>query len=278
VLPTTPVRTDNGRGARLMAMQAIRSALVTGSTGGLGLAVADGLAAAGFNIVLHGLEKTAAMEPTTAALARHGIRAVYCQADIAELGAVDRLMGFAADAFGGPDIVVNNAVVRHFAPVEEFSIADWQRSLAVNLTAPLRIIQLALPGMRARDFGRIINLASQYSQRGARNRIDYVTTKTGILGLTRTVALETTGTGITCNAVSPGTLPTPAIYTRIDALAASRGLSREDAVREYMKERQPSGRFVEPADVAAAIVFLCGPAGRDITGAVIPVDGGWSAA
>jgi 3-hydroxybutyrate dehydrogenase len=261
-----------------MAMQQIRSALVTGSTGGLGLAVAEGLAAAGFNIVLHGLEEPAAMEPITAALARHGIRAVYCQADIADLGAVDRLMGFAADAFGGPDVVVNNAVVRHFAPVEEFSIADWQRSLAVNLTAPLRIIQLALPGMRARDFGRIINLASQYSQRGARNRIDYVTTKTGILGLTRTVALETTGTGITCNAVGPGTLPTPAIYTRIDALAAARGLSREDAVREYMKERQPSGRFVEPADVAAAIVFLCGPAGRDITGAVIPIDGGWSAA
>jgi 3-hydroxybutyrate dehydrogenase len=262
----------------MMAMQPIRSALVTGSTGGLGLAVAEGLAAAGFNIVLHGLEAAAAMEPTTAALARHGIRAVYCQADIADLGAVDRLMGFAADAFGGPDVVVNNAVVRHFAPVEEFSIVDWQRSLAVNLTAPLRIIQLALPGMRTRDFGRIINLASQYSQRGARNRIDYVTTKTGILGLTRTIALETTGTGITCNAVSPGTLPTPAIYTRIDALAASRGLSREDAVREYMKDRQPSGRFVEPVDVAAAIVFLCGPAGRDITGAVIPIDGGWSAA
>jgi 3-hydroxybutyrate dehydrogenase len=261
-----------------MTTQRLRSALITGSSGGLGLAVAEGLAAAGFNTVLHGLEEAAVMQPITAALAaRHGIGAVYCQADLADLGAVDRLMKFVADAFGGPDVVVNNAVVRHFAPVEEFSIADWQRSLAVNLTAPLRIIQLALPGMRARDFGRIVNLSSPYSQRGARNRVDYVTTKTGILGLTRAVALETAGTGVTCNAVGPATLPTPAIYTRIDALAEARGLSREDAVREYIKERQPSGRFVELADVAAMIVFLCGPAGRDITGAVIPMDGGWSA-
>jgi 3-hydroxybutyrate dehydrogenase len=262
----------------MMATRPLRSALVTGSSGGLGLAVAESLAAAGFNIVLHGLEEAAVMAPPTAALtARHGIGAVYCQADLADPGAVDRLMQMASDAFGGLDVVVNNAVVRHFAPVEEMSIADWQRSLAVNLTAPLRIIQLALPGMRARDFGRIVNLSSQYGQRGARNRVDYATTKTGILGLTRTVALETAGTGVTCNAVSPGTLPTPAIYTRIDALAQARGLSRQDAVREYMKERQPSGRFVELADVGATIVFLCGPAARDITGAVIPIDGGWSA-
>jgi len=262
----------------MMVTQPLRSALITGSSGGLGLAVAESLAAAGFNIVLHGLEEAAAMQPATAALtARHGIGAVYYQADLADLGAVDRLVQLASDAFDGLDVVVNNAVVRHFAPVEEMSIADWQRSLAVNLTAPLRIIQLALPGMRARDFGRIVNLSSQYGQRGARNRVDYATTKTGILGLTRTVALETAGTGVTCNAVSPGTLPTPAIYTRIDALAATRGLSREDAVREYMKERQPSGRFVELADVGATIVFLCGPAARDITGAVIPIDGGWSA-
>jgi 3-hydroxybutyrate dehydrogenase len=261
-----------------MTTQQLRSALVTGSSGGLGLAIAENLAAAGFNIILHGLEEAAIVQPRAAALvARHGVGGVYCQADLADPGAVDHLMRYASNAFGGPDVVVNNAVVRHFAPVEEMSLADWQRSLAVNLTAPLRVIQLALPGMRARDFGRIVNLSSQYGQRGARNRVDYATTKTGILGLTRTVALETTGTGITCNAVSPGTLPTPAIYARIDALASAKGLSREEAVREYMKERQPSGRFVELADVAATIVFLCSPAARDITGALIPIDGGWSA-
>jgi 3-hydroxybutyrate dehydrogenase len=262
-----------------MAAQPSRSALVTGSSGGLGYAIAESLAAAGFNIVLHGLADKVEMEPARVALAqRFGIGAIYCAADLADIAAVDRLMAVAHDAFGGPDVVINNAVVRHFAPVEELSIADWQRSLAVNLTAPLRIIQKALPGMRARDFGGIVNLSSQYAQRGARNRIDYVTTKTGILGLTRTVALETAGTGVTCNAVSPGTLPTPAILARIDALAIARQLSHDDAVREYMKERQPSGRFVDVADVGAAIAFLCGPSGRDITGAVIPIDGGWSAA
>jgi 3-hydroxybutyrate dehydrogenase len=256
-----------------------RSALVTGSGGGLGYAVAESLAAGGFDIILHGLDAPEVIEPARAALAaHHGIAVEYCQADLADPAAVDRLMQFAIDAFGGPDVVVNNAVVRHFAPVEQFVLADWQHSLAVNLTAPFQIIQRALPGMRARDFGRIVNLSSQYAQRGARNRVDYVTTKTGILGLTRTVALETAGTGITCNAVSPGTLPTPAIAARIDALAVAQGLSQDDAVREYMRQRQPSGRFVRLADVGATIAFLCGPAGRDITGAVIPIDGGWSAA
>jgi 3-hydroxybutyrate dehydrogenase len=256
-----------------------RSALVTGSGGGLGYAAAESLAACEFNIILHGLDEPQAMEARRTALeARHGIAVVYCQADLADLVAVDRLMQFANETFGGPDVVINNAVVRHFAPVEQFALADWQRALAVNLTAPFHIIQRALPGMRERDFGRIVNLSSQYAQRGAKNRVDYVTTKTGILGLTRTVALETAGTGITCNAVSPGTLPTPAIAERIDALAAARGLSHADAVHEYMKERQPSGRFIRLEDVGATIAFLCGPAGRDITGAVIPVDGGWSAA
>jgi 3-hydroxybutyrate dehydrogenase len=256
-----------------------RSALVTGSGGGLGYAAAESLAAGGFNIVLHGLDEPQAVESQRAALAaRHGIAVVYCQADLADLMAVDRLMQFANETFGGPDVVVNNAVVRHFAPVEQLALADWQRSLAVNLTAPFHIIQRALPGMRTRDFGRIVNLSSQYAQRGAKNRVDYVTTKTGILGLTRTVALETAGTGITCNALSPGTLPTPAIAARIEALAAARQLSQQEAVREYMKERQPSGRFVRLEDVGATIAFLCGPAGRDITGAVIPIDGGWSAA
>lgn len=262
-----------------MGMSPRRSALVTGSGGGLGYVIAESLAASGCDIVLHGLDEPAAMEPARAALeTRHGISAVYCRADLADPSAAARLVRFASDAFGGPDIVVNNAVVRHFAPVEDFAIADWQRSLAVNLTAPLQIIQCALPGMRARDFGRIVNMSSQYGQRGARGRVDYVTTKTAILGLTRAVALETAGTGITCNAVSPGTLPTPAISSRIDALAQARQLTREAATCEYMKERQPSGRFVQLEDVGAAIAFLCGQAGRDITGAVIPIDGGWSAA
>jgi 3-hydroxybutyrate dehydrogenase len=256
-----------------------RSALVTGSSGGLGYAIAESLAAAGHDVMLHGVEEPGLVEPARSGLqSRYGARAVYCRSDLSELAGVERLMAFTRDTFDGPDVVVNNAVVRHFAPIERFSDADWQQSLAVNLTAPFHLIRLALPAMRLKDFGRIVNLSSHYGQRGALNRVDYVTTKTGILGLTRAVAMETVGTGITCNAVSPGTLPTPAIMSRIDAIASSRGIPREDATREYMKERQPSGRFVRLEDVGAMVAFLCSPAGRDITGAVIPIDGGWSVA
>ncbi|WP_298967887.1 SDR family oxidoreductase [uncultured Methylobacterium sp.] len=253
-----------------------RTALVTGSTGGLGLACAEALAAAGHAVVLHGLDDPEAAEPVRAALAaRHSVAVAYRRADLADPAAIDAL---AACIPGGPDILVNNAVVRHFAPAEEFSAADWDRALAVNLSAPFHLARLALPGMRARDFGRIVNVASLYAERGARRRIDYTATKAGLVGLTRTLALETAGTGVTCNAVSPGTVPTPAILARIAALAKERGLSEAEATRLYLSERQPSGRFVQPEDVAALVVFLCGPAARDITGAVIPVDGGWSVA
>jgi 3-hydroxybutyrate dehydrogenase len=256
-----------------------RSALVTGSTGGLGYAVAESLAAVGHDVVLHGIDDPEVVEPARSALqTRHGGTVGYCRADLSRLVEVERLMSVAHETCGGPDIVVNNAVVRHFGPIERFSAADWQLSLDVNLTAPFHIIRLALPGMRAADFGRIVNMSSHYGQRGAQSRVDYVTTKTGILGLTRAVALETVGTGITCNAVSPGTLPTAAIVNRIDAIAAVRGISRDEATQDYMRERQPSRRFVRPEDVGAAVAFLCSPAARDITGAVIPIDGGWSAA
>jgi len=255
-----------------------RSALVTGSTGGLGYAVAESLAAAGHDIVLHGMDDLEKVDPARIAMqTRYGVTVAYCRADLSDLASIERLMSFVRETCNGPDIVVNNAVVRHFAPIEEFSAADWQLSIDVNLTAPFHIIRLALPGMRAADFGRIVNMSSYYGQRGARDRVDYVTTKTGILGLTRAVALETAGTGITCNAVSPGTLPTPEIIGRIDAIAAARGLSHDEATRDYMKGRQPSGRFVRLEDVGAAVAFLCSLGARDITGAVIPIDGGWSA-
>ena len=257
-----------------------RSALVTGSTAGLGYAVAESLAAAGHDIVLHGIDEPENVEPARTALqARHGTTVVYCRADLSDLAQIERLMNFTRDACGGPDIVVNNAVVRHFARIEQFSPADWQLSLAVNLTAPFHIIRLALPTMMAADFGRIVNMSSHYGQRGAqepRRLCDHQ--DRDCRPNTRAVTLETVGTGITCNAVSPGTLPTPAIISRIDAIAAARGISRDEATRDYMLERQPSGRFVRLEDVGATVAFLCSAAARDITGTVISIDGGWSAA
>jgi 3-hydroxybutyrate dehydrogenase len=167
-------------------------------------------------------------------------------------------------------------VVRHFAPVENFPTERWEEALAVNLSAAFHAIRLTLPGMRARGFGRIINLASPYSFIGTVNRIDYVTTKTAILGLTRAVALEAAGTDITCNAVAPGTVQTPAIESKIKSIAERQGVSVEAATRDYLAERQPGGRFIALEGVAALIVFLCGPKARDISGAAIPLDCGWT--
>ena len=255
-----------------------RSALITGSTGGLGRAIAEGLAAQGCNVALNGVLSDAEMAPALEALrAAHGIKAIYDGADQRRPEAIAAMVARVEAAFSGIDILVNNAVVRHFAPVEAFPTERWQEALAVNRSAPFHTIRLALPGMRPRGFGRIVNLASPYSFKGTVNRIDYVTTKTAILGMTRAVALETAGSGITCNAVAPGTLPTPAIEGKINAIAEAQGVSVEVATRDYLAERQPGGRFISMEGVAALIAFLCGPQSGDISGAAIPLDCGWTA-
>jgi 3-hydroxybutyrate dehydrogenase len=252
-----------------------RHALVTGATAGLGLAVAEKLAAAGCHIALNGLDDGNA---TAADLsARFGVKAIFIRADLSQETEIETMMN-EIGRFGDLDIVVNNAVVRSFAPVEEFASTDWNRALAVNLSAPFHIIKRALPGMKQRGFGRIINMSSIYATRATENRVDYVTTKTALLGLTRAVSLETIRTGVTCNAISPGTLPTPAIRTRIAALAEKERLSPQEAESRYLSQRQPSRRFVNPGAVGDLVVFLCGPSGADISGAVLPIDGGWVAA
>lgn len=257
-----------------------KTALVTGSLAGLGYAIAEGLAASGCNIVLNGLS---AADDADARGAREtlerksGAGVIYEQADVAELPEIERLVANGARRFGAIDIVVNNAVVRHFQPVEKLDPADWNASLTVNLTAPFNIIRLTLPMMRARGWGRIFNLSSYYGFRAAEARIGYVTTKTALLGMTRAVALEVDGTDITCNAIVPGTLPTPDILGRIRKMAEKEGISEAEATRKYLAGRRPAGRFVASESVAAMIVFLCGPGGRDTNGAALPVDGGWLA-
>jgi 3-hydroxybutyrate dehydrogenase len=255
-----------------------KTALVTGSAGGIGQAMAEGLARAGCNVVLHGIEPEAAVRPVQAALERaHGVRAGYVRADLTDPHAIERMMEEIAREHGGVDVLVNNAVTRHFAPIESFPVESWDKAMAVNVSAAFHTIRLALPAMRARGWGRIFNMTSVYGARGAANRIDYVTTKTALVGMTRVVALETINQGITCNAICPGSVLTPNIDTRLQALMAEQDLDRDAATRLFLAGKQPIGRFVESSHIAELLVFLCGPAGRDITGAMLPVEGGWLA-
>ena len=251
-------------------------ALVTGATAGLGLAVAESLAGAGANIVLHDL--VAPQEAADRLGARFDVTVIAAEADLSQRPAIEAMIAGLLGRCGAIDILVNNAVVRHFAAVEHFPPDEWDRALAVNLSAPFHLIRLALPAMKQRGWGRIINMASIYSTRAIEDRIDYVTTKTAILGITRAVALETARTGITCNAIAPGTLPTPAIESKIAAIAAQAGRTVKDATENYLAERQPSRRFIGMEAVGALVAFLCSAAAQDITGATLPIDGGWSIA
>lgn len=254
-----------------------RTALVTGSTGGLGLAIAERLLKEGCRVMLHGLEAPGQMDAELRRLdALAPGRAVYQAEDISHADGVANLLRATEAAFGGVDILVNNAVVRHFAPVEEYDVARWDEALAVNLSAPFHAIRAVLPGMRARGYGRIINLGSVYSLFASPNRIDYVTTKTGLMGLTRVVALEVAGTDLSCNLICPGALPTPTMSARIAAMAATESLSLEEATRRFLATKQPGGRFISPDAVSGLIVFLATPEARDINGATLPVDAGWS--
>ncbi|UFW48079.1 MULTISPECIES: SDR family oxidoreductase [Bradyrhizobium] len=259
-----------------MAVMKGKWALVTGATAGLGRAMADGLAGAGANIVLHDLiaPKQAADELRD----RFGVEVIAAGADLAQREAIETMMADLLDRCGAIDILVNNAVIRHFSAIEQFPPEKWEQALAVNLSAPFHLIRLALPAMKQRGFGRIINLGSIYSSRAVEERIDYVTTKTAILGITRAVAMETARSGITCNTICPGTLPTPAILNKIAGIAANSGRPVDDVTREYLGERQPTRRFIGMDAVAAMVVFLCSPAANDITGASLPIDGGWSVA
>ncbi len=255
-----------------------KSALITGSTQGLGYAMASRLAAEGCNVMLNGFGEAEQIEAKRRELeSRHAIRALYHGADLADATQVTSLVEAALRAFGTVDILINNAVVRHFAPLEKFRPEDWDRALAVNLSAAFHTSRLVLPGMRARDFGRIVNISSIFGLRGAVNRVDYVTTKTALIGFTRAVALETAEQNITCNAICPGSSSTPAIEQRLAEFMERERLPREQAVKAFMASRQPSGRFVEPDRVAGLVAFLCGPDGRDVTGAALSVDGGWAA-
>ena len=255
-----------------------KRALITGSTQGLGLATAQRLAASGCHVVINGFGDPADVSALLQETRRRGeVQAIYSRADLKDPLQIEEMVAEAVATLGGIDIVVNNAVVRHVAPVETLASADWDEDLAVNLSAAFHTIRLTLPGMKTRNWGRIVNVSSIYGLVGAPNRIGYVTTKTALLGLTRAVALETTDYDITCNAVCPGTSATPVHEASLQTLMDNRGLVRGDAERLLLAGKQPTGRLIAPSGAAALIEFLCGPDARDITGATLPIDGGWSA-
>ena len=256
-----------------------RTALVTGSFAGLGYGLARALAGAGANVVVHGLCDRETGESSARNIAEEtGAATMFSGADLRSIEEIEAMVAGIRAHFGALDIIVNNAVLRHFKPVEDFTAAEWDASLAVNLSAAFHLARLAVPEMKTAGWGRIVNVSSIYGVRGAENRIDYVTTKSALLGMTRALAVELAKTGITCNAVSPGTVPTEAILTRIVARAAAMGRTQADAEADYLTGRNPTGRFVTIESVGAAILFLCGEAAKDITGANLAIDGGWSAA
>lgn len=253
-----------------------RVAVITGATGGLGRALAEAFAAANCQLMLNGLGDAAEIDQWCRDLRRRfAVDLTFHSANLASPDEIAAMMAEAERAFGHVDIVVNNAVTRNFAPIDDLPVERWNDALAVNLSSAFHTTRLALPGMKRRNFGRIINMASAYGILGAADRVDYVTTKTGLLGLTRATAIELADYDITCNALCPGTVDTPAITEKIRAIAEAGGIEYDDAVRNYLKQRQPGGRFIAADNVAALAVFLCSPAGRDISGATLPVDKGW---
>jgi len=260
-----------------MTTGSTRTAIVTGSAAGIGFAIAQRLAADGMAVVVHGIEAEAVEDAAARIAQTTGAPVLTSTADLRRHEGVAEVVDAAIAAFGRIDVVVGNAVVRHVAPIEAWTPEQWDDALAVNLSSVFHLARLSIPGMRERGWGRILTLSSIYGARGEVDRIGYVTTKTALLGLTRAIAVETAGTGITCNALSPGTVATPAIVDKIDVMAADRGVDAAVVAREYVHARHPTGEFVPIEDVAELAAYLCGPHSNAITGATFPVDGGWRA-
>jgi 3-hydroxybutyrate dehydrogenase len=255
-----------------------RAALVTGSTSGIGLAIAEALAAQGTMVVINGLGDARAIEAQCRELAsRHDVSVRYDDADMSAPEAVAEMVERSIRAFGRVDILVNNAGIQHVSPIEEFPTSKWDAILSINLSAVFHATRAVLPDMRARGWGRIINIASAHALVASPFKSAYVSAKHGVVGFTKVTALETAEAGITCNAVCPGYVWTPLVEQQVAAQAAAHGISQEDVVRKVLLAEQPTKRFATVEEIAGVVTFLCGPAAASITGAAIPVDGGWTA-
>ena len=255
-----------------------KSAVVTGSTSGIGLAIARALAAEGANVVLNGFGPADEIQSVRSRLEReHGVRVAYSGADMLHPGQIQAMVAEAAQIFGSVDLLVNNAGIQHVAPVDEFPTEKWDAILAVNLSSAFHTIRAALPAMKAKGWGRIVNIASAHGLVASPFKSAYVAAKHGLVGLTKTVALETAGKGITCNAICPGYVLTPLVEKQIEDQAKAHDIARDEVIAKVILERQPSKAFVRVEEVSALAVFLCSEAAASITGASLSVDGGWTA-
>jgi len=255
-----------------------KTALVTGSTSGIGLAYAKALAAQGANLVINGFGEAEAIEKERVALEQaSGAKALYSGHDLTNVDQIEAMMAEAAKAFGGVDILVNNAGVQHVAPVEDFPVDKWDLIIALNLTAAFHTTRLAVPYMKERKWGRIIQTASAHSLVASPFKSAYVTAKHGLAGFNKTIALELATFGVTANCISPGYVWTPLVENQIPDTMKARGLTREQVINDVLLESQPTKQFVTPEQVAAIAMFLCSEAASNITGANISVDGGWTA-
>jgi 3-hydroxybutyrate dehydrogenase len=255
-----------------------KTALVTGSTSGIGLAIAKTLAGKGANIVLNGFGEAAAIEALRAEIAGIGVEVRYSPADMTRPAEIAAMVAGAEKEFGAIDILVNNAGIQHVAPVEEFPIEKWDAIIAINLSAAFHTIRAALPAMKKKKWGRIISTASAHALVASPYKAAYVTAKHGLAGLTKVVALEVATSGITVNAICPGYVWTPLVERQIPDTMKARGLTEEQVKRDVILAAQPTKEFVTAEEVAALALYLTSDAARSITGSLLPLDGGWTAA
>jgi 3-hydroxybutyrate dehydrogenase len=263
----------------MRAMLKGKSAVVTGSTSGIGLAIAKVLAGAGADVMINGFGDKGAIEDERTGLENaFGIRALYSSADMSKPAEIAEMIKIAEQTLGSVDILVNNAGIQHVSPIEDFPLDKWDQIVAINLSSAFHTMRAALPGMKARQWGRIVNTASAHSMVASPFKSAYVTAKHGLAGLTKTAALETATFGITVNCISPGYVWTPLVEKQIPDTMKARGMTEEQVKRDVLLTAQPTKEFVTVEQVAALALYLCSDAASAITGANLPIDGGWTAA